>query len=631
MKAKLAIGVGVALLVLAQFIYGGRKTVLEAAPAAVLEPAAPPRGLIGVANAGGAPEATGGAAVASPAQGATPVAAPLFDPLHIEGIDIKAGAGGWSEQLRLIAGGWRLGHVKAEPADAAKIRRLLANLAAASARPSPLPPDLRPTGLEDGGEVEISLQEKAGGGVYAFTIGFRPEGSYASACVLLPDGRRVIIPADIRGDLGLFANRTGAMPAKDFWLEKTVFSFDPGEAVRVVAEYPDHKLVFAKNLAGDWQAEGPIPGDSWSLPGFTAWLGDLAAFRIDRRAGPEEAAFTDDGKSYKLLVTLMDGSVKTLLAGQNHTGSEVQVLTSERPGGLFQMSDWRFRSYFRCLERLFPKAVAHYEHSDIRFIDLRRDGESVKIAYRDGEWRGVAVPYRVRAARMERLARYLAAWRPEDYASADFRLVRPGYGGPMLEVILANGEAHQYRLAGRHPFLPWRYVLLDGKTALAITDAAVGVMFPGFAEVLDLGRVFAPFTRAGLTRVELADSSKVLVAFAKGQDGVWRARTEAGESEVSSEEGRELFDEFMDWPVLGFSDNNLAQGKAEPAFILRLWDGSGEQRKYLILPPHEREIPYLTEGGKGFLFDRAEFFNWLGAVRGVSKRILASEGETGGR
>ncbi len=650
MKAKLILVAAVVLLVLAQFIFGGGKggkdnRALAATPTAELTAAnaacryGGPGDCVKVAaaadaasggTAGSAAENRGEAKPAVQAEGAAPLPASLFDPRAITGIDLP-GEGG---RLRHgEAGGWKIAASGSEVfdlADADKVRRLLADLALAGAKASPLAETVPHTGLEDGGGLSLVLREGERGPVRAFRIGLRPEGIYDAVYAVLPDGKKALLPADIRGDMGLFVNRPGAVPPRDYWLERVVLSFAPDAAVRLSVQHPDHKIVFGKNSDGEWQPESPVPGESWSQPGLAAWLKDLAAFRVDGQVAGDEGPFPEDAKTCKLIVTLADGTVKTLLAGQSHADSVVQVLTSERPGSVFQMADWRFRKYFRRFESLFPKAVAHYDFSDIRFIDLRRDGESVKIAYRDGEWRGVAVPYRVRSARVERLARFLAAWRPEDFAASDFRLVRPGFGGPMLEVILADGEVRQYRLAGRHPFLPWRYVLQDGKTTFSVTDAAAGVMFPGFAEVLDLGLVFAPITRQTVARIELSGPDQVRITFEKDGAGIWKARTDAGETNVTPEEGRELFDEFMEWPVLGFYDNNPALAKAEPAFALCLWDESGDKRKLTIMPPHEREIPYLADTGRAFLFDRAEFFNWLGAVRGVSKRILAEDAQKGG-
>ncbi len=673
MKAKISIAAVIILLILAQFIFGGGSggkagngVKAAAAPAApgVLElssanascryggpdvagmdadpkdtPETPDTpdasvkgagelsGLAGITPAA-ANNAEAGTEIA--AEGGEPLPAPLFAIQAITGIDLPGDGG----RLRHTGPeGWKIsapGHAASEPADAEKIRRLLADLSLAGARASLSHASTPQTGLEDGGGLTLALREGESGPVRYFRIGLRPEGAYDAAYLVLPDGKKVLAPADIRGDLGLFVNRPGALPPKDFWLDRVVLSFDAAAAVRLSVQYPDHKLVFAKNPDGEWQPESPVPDEAWSRPGLAAWLRDLAAFRVDGQTGGEAGLFPEDAKTCKIIVTLADGSVKTLLAGYGPVDAEVQVLTSERPESVFRLSAWRYRKYFRRLEQLFPKAAAHYDLSDIRFIDLRRDGESVKIAYRDGEWRGVAVPYRVRSERLERLARFLAGWRPEDYAASDFRLVRPGYGGPMLEVILADGEVHQYRLAGRHPFLPWRYVIQDGKTTFSVTEAAAGLMFPGFAEVLDLGLVFAPITRETVTRIELADAGQARITFEKDGTGAWKARTEAGETAVSEEEGRELLDEFMLWPVLGFYENNQALTKTEPAFTLCLWDEAGGMKKLSILPPHEREIPYLTDSGRAFLFDRAEFFNWLGAVRGVSKRILSGEPEKGG-
>ncbi|MCD7896017.1 MAG: hypothetical protein LUG50_05005 [Planctomycetaceae bacterium] len=244
----------------------------------------------------------------------------------------------------------------------------------------------------------------------------------------------------------------------------------------------------------------------------------------------------------------------------------------------------------------------------------------MKIALRDGEWRSVASPYRVRPEAASRLARLLATLQPEDYASPDSQAIRAGYGGPMVEVILATGDVHQYRLAGRHPLFSWRYVTVDGKNIFSVSDEEAGVMFPGFADILDLGRVFPTFDLDHLVAVDLRNADGDLIRFDRVDADTWSAESESGRVELGRE-GDKLMGELLDWSVAGFYDPARLPENPELVYHLRLVDTSGAEKTVTFLPALERDIPFILENGRGFVIDRSDFFNWLAEIREIRKHI----------
>ncbi len=629
MKWKI-IAVAVVLLILAQIIFGGRKTAkTPSEPAAAAAAAGTPEPLEHALPEASAAtgEATGNAPdqAAQTAPAEPPEPPPPLLPSPEDVTEIAVGDAGGALRLVRGDGGWILANRDGFPADEARIGRLLATLLESDKTPVPsdAPAD---TGLENGGGLPVALTLKDGS-VRVLGLGLRPAGSYREAYVRLPDGETVLIGGDARGDLGLWRNAPDALPRLSDWIEKQVLAFDPEDATRIEAGYPDHRVVFEKSPEGAWRAEGHVPGGDWSGEALSAWLRDLADFRIAGIVAFEEFPEGDAGQTHSLAVALGGGETKTIRIRPNHGGEGMLAATSDHPGRVFHLPEWRFRKHFHRLDSLFPRAVPHFDHDRVRFIDISRDGEKVKIARRDDGWQAIALPYALRPGQADRLARLLSSWRPEEYAAPDVKAVRPNYGAPMVEIALDGGEAHQYRLAGRHPLFPWRYVALDGKEIFSVTDAEAWAMFPEFADILDLGRVFHRMILADVDRAEFTfDDDGTSFALVRNAEGSWSVSGSGQELEPAPDDVRRLLGEPLEWRVTGFHHIDSHPADATPQCGVCLSGPGGMEQSVVILRPGGRDIPYRdpADNAHGYRIDRVDFQNWLAAAREVGNRLEAA-------
>lgn len=584
MKIKMLIAI--AVLILAQLIFGGR----------------------GKPDSAVLPDAGARAETPAPAAPARPEAADILEVVLGEGEDATI--------LAREGDGWVVKNLEDMPADNDKIDRLLVDLLRAHAEPLLVgAAQTSQTGLENGGGYPVTLRTREGG-EYAIAIGLRPWGEYNRTYARLADGGEVTLSSDVRGDLGLWKNRLDAPADPMNWMNRVVMRFNPEDATAINATYPDHAIRMVRDENYTWHNEGYVPIEQWDRDDLTAWLADLSGFQVASLVLPEDTPALEGEPSHTLEVQLGDRA-KQLRVYPNHAGGEGMLVESDDfPDRIFHLPEWRFRKYFRRLPSLFPGAVPMYDVADIRFLDIRRGGETVKITRRDGSWQAVALAYPLLTGPVDRLARLLSGWHPEDYATPDFKTIRPNYGGPMVEVILANGDVHQYRLAGRHPLFPWRYVILDGKGVYSVTESEAGVMFPDFADILDLGRVFGNLEMSGVAAVELAGEDRtapLLTLRREGED--WTA--EAGGHEVTLEGGRgwRIVNDLLLWQVAGFYDIDSAPTKSAPTHYLRVVDMDGRTRGIAVLPPEERDVPYIGDGGRAFLIDRNDFSNWLAEAR----------------
>lgn len=362
------------------------------------------------------------------------------------------------------------------------------------------------------------------------------------------------------------------------------------------------------------------------MAALQAWLADLADFRIaDVPDSFEEAQVARDAITHTLTIRFADGSEKWIGVSPNRMGEGMRVATSDYPDRVFFLPEWRFKLYFQRLATLFPGSVPTFDPADVRFLDLRRGAVSMKLSRRDAGWRAVALPYVPDNQAVDRLIRLLAGWTPEDYAEVGDRPPRPVYGGPLLEVTLANGEVHQYRLGGRHPVFPWRYVTVDGLRVFSIADSGVAAMFPEFADIMDLGLVFPNLSPEAVALVELsnAETDVPFVTFRKMAEGeAWEAVAADGRIPLSPEEVDGMVRAPVAWKVAGIPEKEGAT-RQKPMFRLRVaWDG--KEQAVTILLPQGRDMPFVADGAATLLLGRTDFFPWLGGTREIVKKIARS-------
>lgn len=607
---KWMVGAGIAvLLILAQLIFGGKKG--EDA-----KPAPPPAARAGRDAPGSGGDASGAAdapgEVPPPAEAVVSVALGLRD-------------GEPSVRLEKRDGAWRIAALAGAPADADRVRLLLDALLTAAK--TPLPPSAGEDGAEARGLGRDALSARLttkDGTVHETVFGLRPEGVYDRTYVLAPGGAAVLA-ADLRGIAGIWENRPGAVPAADVWLERRVLRFDPGAAARLEASYPDHEIVFEKSAEGVWEALSYVPGGSWSAAGLDDWLADLAELRVGGLAEEGERFDPEQTQSHLSIdVVLADGQRKSIQVVDDHAGSGMLALALDAPGQIYRLPDWRFERYFLRMRSLFPGTAPRFGLNDIRFLDIRRGGENIKISHVGGTWRGTASAFPLRPERVERLARFLSQFRPEDYAAPDFKSVRPTYGSPMIEVTLNNFDVFQFRLAGRHPVFPWRYVLMTTPSfsvTLSVSDAEAAILFPDFADVLDLGKVFDGIAGDDLAGIELRDADGNRIAAMRGvSDGVWLIENDKKARELTPGEVDSVVRRVAAWEVVGF---HVMKRNEPPKYRLEATSRDGRKKSIEVLESLEGNIPYAAAGEMGFLVDRAEFLDWVGEVADISHALDA--------
>ncbi len=457
MKLKIGVAAAIALLVLAQILYTV-KTRREAAAARA------------------AAEAL--AAISLP---------PRPAPAEVSEILLETPDGQVPVHLVRSGAAWTIKSLHDAPASRARVERFLTQLLQGGAElAAPAGGEAFPAaGLGQGEGLTVRLKRLDGTELPGLVLGLRPENAYGAAYVRAANDARIfLLAADLRGDAGLWRNSPDAAPDSRAWLDERVFLFEPETVVALDALYPDHQILFDREENGGWRFFGAAPNGKWRSEGVDEWLADLAGFRIADAADPAlRAALGLDNPTHRLTLTLADGSQKALSLAPDHAGEGMWLESSDQPGRIYYLPEWRFRLYFQRLRSLFPGAAPSFRPEDVRFIDFRRGGEGIKLARRDGEWRAVAQTLPVAPGKAERLIRLMADWRPEDYASIGDKAARPA-GGPLLEITLAGDDVLQYRLGGRHPVFPWRYVLVNGAILFSVAEGEAGVMFPELSEIL---------------------------------------------------------------------------------------------------------------------------------------------------
>ncbi|MCC8116150.1 MAG: DUF4340 domain-containing protein [Planctomycetes bacterium] len=355
MKVKAAIVLVLVLLIGAQLYFGHRDRERSRADAAANDARA--------------------AAMAAQARQAGPAVSTAADIVRIA----VAAAKGEPVVLERPGDGWAIASYRGAPADAGRVDRLLTDVIRAAGTPQPVvttpdetgtPPDSPVTGLEGGGGIGLAFTTKHNA-TTSLTIGLRPTGTYDQVYGRVGEGATAILPADLRGDIGLWHNHPDELPSQEFWLDTTALHFDPADAVRVEVTYPDHVLAFLRGEDGDWRPDGYVPSDEWDRDGLTEWLRELSDYTVLDLADADVPPVTDEVKAHRIAVTLAAGTVKTATALRLNKTSACLTETSDRPGLAFRLADWRFRKYFHPIGRIFPKAAPAFRVEDIRFVDIR--------------------------------------------------------------------------------------------------------------------------------------------------------------------------------------------------------------------------------------------------------------------
>ncbi|MDR2392384.1 MAG: DUF4340 domain-containing protein [Planctomycetota bacterium] len=389
MRAKMAVFLVMAGLVLAQIVYSFRQKQAASGPAADI-PASPPattnkesEGAEPAIAATASPSLFPGAIVsagrgenaAAPESG-PPVlgaetesqAADISGPEDAPGAMVSLPLPGLTAEsvaalvisdpdnavrtvLRRDPGGWRIASLGNARADGRKVaavldRLLLGNRFSAEG-------DAGETGLDAG--FEITLLNASGNALCGLRIGLRPVGTYGAVFARAIDsggeGPIFRLAADIRGDLDLWRNLPGEMPDSRSWLPARPLAFVPSAAAEIAAVFSGNKIILEKDAGGGWRRDGE-KGDDRDGEVLFAWLADLARFRT---AGMLADDGMPAGTEAFLALRLADTKQTRLeffsaVSGPNHLAR-----SSSSPGLVHVVPAWRVERSLRILEGILGR------------------------------------------------------------------------------------------------------------------------------------------------------------------------------------------------------------------------------------------------------------------------------------
>lgn len=543
-------------------------------------------------------------------------------PDRVAAVMLSGHGGNDTIQLRREDGAWLLEGDPAAPADDAKVAALLDALLSAPREPAPADVPPESVGLADGEGVRINLLDDNGMVGASLRVGLRPDGDFDSA--YLEDGETAgvqLARADLRGLLGLWRNVPGDSPRAEDWLSTRLIAFDPETVARITLRQPDYEFTLART-DGAWTAEADPAVNAPDPAELRRWLADLADFRVDaKRPLTADGAWED--APFALRLELDGGDTVDVAVQMNPFTGGMAAIASTRPGLAYALPVWRAHAYFDRADKLFRLRETSFAVEDIRYIDIRRDGESVKLRNRDGAWLAPNSAYPLLPDRAAQVAQAVADFRPASPA----RLSTPGgmplFGNPAVEITLADGTVVQYRLGGFHPVFPRRYVLVNNTKLFAVDAADVGALFPQFSQFMELGPVFNDIDTAALSRLEMATpEGRLLLSLERREDG-WVAVTSQGEEPLLEGEEAQLVTALAAWRIVGFFSSGPEPFMASQGGIqLRLSDDD-TARAILLLPPQDGVSPVLRDDRQTFTFSEVDLAEWFAHLGALNQRVNA--------
>ncbi|MCL2000342.1 MAG: DUF4340 domain-containing protein [Planctomycetes bacterium] len=283
---------------------------------------------------------------------AAAILAPPVRPNPSEAAEIILQGAAGDAVVHLVKGddGWIIRSLYDSPAKGDKVERFLEQILKGEAKlAAPAGGAAFPAaGLGEGEGVTVRLRRLDGGDLPGMAIGLRPDGDYESTYVKAPgDARIFLLAGDLRGEIGLWRNASDAKPESSIWLERRIFSFTTDLAVNLDIICPDRRIRIVRGEGGDWRFLEIAPEKNWREGEVLEWLRKLAAFRVSGVVDPSLRSVSGlDNPTHRLVLTLADGKQQSLLFGPSGVGEGMLVESSERPGQVFFLSEWRFRFYF---------------------------------------------------------------------------------------------------------------------------------------------------------------------------------------------------------------------------------------------------------------------------------------------
>ncbi|MDR0361152.1 MAG: DUF4340 domain-containing protein [Planctomycetota bacterium] len=540
--------------------------------------------------------------------------------LEAEGVDsigIFDSAGAAVATLAKTGGAWRLVHPRGIPIDSAKAARLVDDVFIALAVPGTVPGENpEKTGLADGQGVSIALADTESGVSDSVRIGFSPPGQPEKTWVMRSDGTVVLAPADLRGDIGLWKNAPGARPNIEWWQKRAVFGVDPERIVGIDLESASPRLTLAKETPGWKVVAGGPAGHAARLDQSAAseWIRTLSWIVPGTSLADADAPKTGSRGSVVRL-TLDDGSVVEFAAAPEADGSALATVSTV-PDVVFRMPSWRFGRYFNRFFALFPDADPRFDVREVRFVDLRGDGDGVKFALQGGAWSAVGVRYPLRIANLRRWIAAASDWKPEAYIGGD-RQTGAGQFAPTLEISLASGVVRQYRLFGGDKSGAMRPVLVDGANLFSTPADKAEKLFPPASTLFYLGAAIPAAAPEAVTELSVAGAALKYPARLH-TDGTGRFVIDTGDetAAITPETAAVLFEGPLSWHVADFHPGGQSEF-ASPylSIIVRTADKS---HGLILGVPVGGYVAVLRDDGVSFRIGADRVDAWLSVFKNVT-------------
>lgn len=391
--------------------------------------------------------------------------------------------------LILRDGVWRLAGDSSPLADYTKVTTLLDDLFSAPVATQPaaaVSPDAPAEQFWNGPTIRVATESDS---AEIAIISFSP-ADYSHNLVKAPDSETVWkIKADLLGDIGIWGVDNPSETRPNFWLKKNVFTFDSAKLANIDFESPGQDISLAVDEEGKWHNAG-----TWPLTQFATidagalqrWIDDLATLRITDAVGQDlyfELNF--DNPTHMIRLGLEEGEIASL-AGLRADDGKYYVELSSQPGQIYALPEWRFNLYFRRIADVFPELLPSFNTEEARFIDIRRDGLSIKLVRRASDWLAGDFPHPLREGAVKHWLEALAYWRPLDSFNPQNAPAIP-FGAPTVEISL-DGDSKRFRLGESDVARNVSYVEVAPLVVFSATASDAKIMFPYLEDVFDFSQ-----------------------------------------------------------------------------------------------------------------------------------------------
>ncbi len=386
--------------------------------------------------------------------------------------------------LTLQDGVWRLAGDSSPLADEAKVTALLDDLFAS---PVAIQPDAPAEQSWNGPTILLATENDS---TEIALISFSTV-DYSHNLVKVPDSGTVWrIDADLLGDIGIWGANNPREAQPGFWLKKNVFTFDAVKLANIDFESPGQSICLAVDEDGKWHSAG-----TWPLVQFATidtealqrWIEDLATLRITD-AAPQDLYFelNFDNPTHMIRLGLEEGEIVSL-AGLRADDGKYYIELSSQPGQIYTIPEWRFNLYFRRIADVFPDLLPSFNPEEARFIDIRRDGLSIKLVQRAGVWFAGDFPHPLREGAVDHWLDALAYWHPLDSFNPQNAPAIP-FGAPTVEISL-DGDSKRFRLGDSDAARRVSYIEVAPLIVFSATADDAEIMFPYLEDVFDFSQI----------------------------------------------------------------------------------------------------------------------------------------------